>query len=57
MSKLPGHFTADLRHPIAYPDLDAGQLFQWSSLPMIQLSALDTYEFVKSMLPDLPQTI
>lgn len=57
MSNLPAHFIADLRYPIAYPDLDAGQLFQWSSLPMIQLSALDTYEFVKSMLPDLPQTI
>jgi ubiquinone/menaquinone biosynthesis C-methylase UbiE len=57
MSNLPVHFIADLRHPIGYPDLDAGQLFQWSSLPMIELSALDTYQFVKSMLPDLPQTI
>src|SRR5437763_13083556 len=57
MSKLPAHFIADLRYPIAYPDLDAGQLFQWSSLPMIQLSALDTYQFVKSMLPHQAQTI
>jgi 2-polyprenyl-3-methyl-5-hydroxy-6-metoxy-1,4-benzoquinol methylase len=57
MSTLPTHFIADLRHPIGYPDLDAGQLFQWSSLPMIQLSALDTYQFVKSMLPDSAQTI
>jgi methyltransferase family protein len=57
LSTLPGHFIADLRHPIAYPDLDAGQLFQWSSLPMIELSALDTYQFVKSMLPHQAQTI
>ena len=57
MSNLPAHFIADLRYPIAYPDLDAGQLFQWSSLPMIELSALDTYQFVKSMLPDSVQTI
>jgi ubiquinone/menaquinone biosynthesis C-methylase UbiE len=57
VSNLPAHFIADLRHPIAYPDLDAGQLFQWSSVPMIQLSALDTYQFVKSMLPHPAQTI
>lgn len=57
MSTLPAHFIADLRHPIAYPDLDAGQLFQWSSVPMIQLSALDTYQFVISMLPHPAQTI
>jgi ubiquinone/menaquinone biosynthesis C-methylase UbiE len=57
MSNLPAHFIADLRHPIGYPDLDAGQLFQWSSLPMIELSALDTYQFVKSMLPHEVQTI
>ena len=57
MSNLPAHFIADLRHPIAYPDLDAGQLFQWSSVPMIELSALDTYQFVKSMLPHPAQTI
>jgi len=57
VSNLPGHFIADLRYPIAYPDLDAGQLFQWSSLPMIQLSALDTYQFVKSILPHPAQTI
>jgi ubiquinone/menaquinone biosynthesis C-methylase UbiE len=57
VSNLPGHFIADLRHPIAYPDLDAGQLFQWSSLPMIELSALDTYQFVKSILPHPAQRI
>jgi ubiquinone/menaquinone biosynthesis C-methylase UbiE len=57
VSNLPAHLIADLRHPIAYPDLDAGQLFQWSSVPMIELSALDTYQFVKSMLPHPAQTI
>lgn len=57
MSNLPAHFIADLRYPIAYPDLDAGQMFQWSSVPMIELSALDTYQFVKSMLPHPAQTI
>jgi SAM-dependent methyltransferase len=57
VSNLPAHFIADLRHPIAYPDLDAGQLFQWSSLPMIELSALDIYQFVKSILPHPAQTI
>jgi len=57
MSTLPAHFIADLRHPIGYPDLDAGQWFQWRSVPLIELSALDTYQFVKSMLPHPAQTI
>ena len=57
MSNLPAHFIADLRYPIAYPDLDAGQWFQWGSIPLIELSALDTYQFVKSMLPHHKQTI
>src|SRR5258706_77061 len=57
MSTLPGHFIADLRHPIAYPDLDAGQWFQWCSVPMIGLSALATYQFVKSLLPHAAQRI
>jgi SAM-dependent methyltransferase len=57
MSNLPAHFIADLRYPIAYPELDAGQLFQWSSATMIELSALDTYQFVKSMLSQPRQTI
>jgi SAM-dependent methyltransferase len=57
VSNLPAHFIADLRYPIAYPELDAGQMFQWSSAPMIELSALDTYQFVKSTLPDPEQTI
>ncbi len=57
MSNLPPHFIADVRHPRGYPDLDAGQWFQWRSIPLIELSALDTYQFMKSMLPQPAQTI
>ena len=57
MSNLPAHFIADVRHPTGYPDLDAGRWFQWRSVSMIELSALDTYQFVKSMLPHPAQTI
>jgi SAM-dependent methyltransferase len=51
MSELPTNFIADLRYPMGYPDLDEGRWFQWRTLPMIELSSLDTYQFVKSMLP------
>jgi ubiquinone/menaquinone biosynthesis C-methylase UbiE len=57
MSTLPSSFIADLRYPRGYPDLDAGQWFQWCSVPMIELSALDTYQFVKSVLPHPAQQI
>jgi 2-polyprenyl-3-methyl-5-hydroxy-6-metoxy-1,4-benzoquinol methylase len=57
MSDLPAHFIADLRHPREYPDLDVGRWFQWRSIPMIELSAFDTYQFVKSMLAQPAQTI
>ena len=57
MSDLPRSFIADLRYPRGYPDLDAGQWFQWRSVPMIELSALDTYQFVKSVLPHPTQQI
>ncbi len=57
MSTLPAHFIADLRHPIGYPDIDVGQWFQWRSVPLIELSALDIYQFVQSMLPHPAQTI
>lgn len=43
-------FTADVR----YPDEDnnvADRWSQWSSVRMMELSALDTYHFVKAMLP------
>jgi len=57
MSNLPAHFIADLRYPRGYPDLDGGRWFQWRSVPLIELSALDTYQFVQSMLLHPPQTI
>jgi hypothetical protein len=55
MSDLP--FIADARYPRGYPQLDEGKWFQWRSVAMIELSALDTYQFVKSMLPHSAQTI
>jgi SAM-dependent methyltransferase len=57
MNTLPPDFIADVRHPRGYPDLDAGQWFQWRSIPLIELNALDTYRFMKSMLPQSAQTI
>src|SRR6266576_4597776 len=57
MNTLPPDFIADVRHPRGYPDLDAGQWFQWRSIPLIELNALDTYQFMKSMLPQSAQTI
>jgi hypothetical protein len=57
MSDLPPYFIADVRHPRGYPDLDAGRWFQWRSIPMIELSAFDTYQFVKSILPQPAQTL
>src|SRR5712692_8802806 len=50
-------FIADARYPRGYPELDEGKWFQWRSVSMIELSALDTYQFVKSMLPHPAQTI
>ncbi len=55
MSNLP--FIADLRYPRGYPNLDESKWFQWRSVPMIELSALDTYQFVKSILQHLAQQI
>jgi 2-polyprenyl-3-methyl-5-hydroxy-6-metoxy-1,4-benzoquinol methylase len=57
MSDLPPHFIADVRLPRGYSDLDAGRWFQWRSIPMIKLSAFNTCQFVKSMLPQPAQTI
>jgi hypothetical protein len=57
MSDLPTSLIVDLRYPKGYPDLDAGQWFQWRNVPMIELSALDTYQFVKSVLPHPAQQI
>src|SRR5258708_23584409 len=57
MSNLHTPFIIDLRHPIGYPDLDESKWFQWRSVHMIELSALDTYRFVKSILPHRAQKI
>jgi len=57
MSNLPAHFIADVRHPTRYLDLHAGQWFQWRSVHLIELSTLDTSQFVQSMLPHPAQTI
>jgi 2-polyprenyl-3-methyl-5-hydroxy-6-metoxy-1,4-benzoquinol methylase len=56
MSNFPPHFIA-VGHPRGYPDLDESRWFQWRSVPLIELSALDTSQFVKSMLPHPAQTI
>ncbi len=57
MNTLSPPFIADVRYPIGYPDLDEGKWFQWRTVPMIELSALDTYLFVKSMIPHPAQKI
>lgn len=57
MNTLSPHFSADVRYPIGYPDLDESKWFQWRTVPMIELSALDTYLFVKSMIPHPAQKI
>jgi len=57
MSNLSPYFIADVRYPIGYPDLDESKWFQWRTVPMIELSALDTYLFVKSMIPHPAQKI
>jgi 2-polyprenyl-3-methyl-5-hydroxy-6-metoxy-1,4-benzoquinol methylase len=50
MSNLPANFIADLRHSIGYQNIDESAWSQWRTVHMIELSALDTYQFVKSML-------
>src|SRR5260370_2304507 len=57
MSNLHTPFIIYLRHPIGYPELDESKWFQWRSVDMIELSALDTYRFVKSILPHRAQKI
>ncbi|HEU5383744.1 MAG TPA: class I SAM-dependent methyltransferase [Ktedonobacteraceae bacterium] len=48
---------ADLRHPVASQERTGDRWSQWSSPSMIEMSALDTYQFVKTMLPASPQRI
>src|ERR1700687_2931501 len=57
MSALPATFKADLRYPVGYKNINENRWFQWSSLPMIELSVLDTYHFVKGMITRPAQKI
>jgi ubiquinone/menaquinone biosynthesis C-methylase UbiE len=54
---MPTKFIADLRHPVEDKEHPEDKWSQWSSLPMIELSALDTYQFVKAMVPSQAQKI
>src|SRR6266487_4479363 len=45
-----------LRHPIGYPDLDAARWLQCRSVPLIELSALDTSQFVLFFFNDTATT-
>lgn len=57
MSDMLTGFRADLRYPIEDRDNPGDKWSQWSSLPMIQMSALDTYQFVKAMIARPEQKI
>jgi 2-polyprenyl-3-methyl-5-hydroxy-6-metoxy-1,4-benzoquinol methylase len=48
---------ADLRYPIESQERTGDRWSQWSSQPMIEVSALDTYQFVKAMIPSPGQRI
>jgi ubiquinone/menaquinone biosynthesis C-methylase UbiE len=50
-------FIADLRYPVEDRGHPEDKWSQWSSLPMIELSALDTYQFVRAMMPGRGQRI
>ena len=50
-------FRPDLRYPVEDKDNPGDTWSQWSSLPMIQMSALDTYQFVKAMIAGPEQKI
>jgi 2-polyprenyl-3-methyl-5-hydroxy-6-metoxy-1,4-benzoquinol methylase len=51
MSNEQAERIADLRYPLESRDPGGERWSQWSSAPMIELSARDTYHFVKTMLP------
>jgi ubiquinone/menaquinone biosynthesis C-methylase UbiE len=57
MSNMLTGFRADLRYPIEDKDNPGDKWSQWSSLPMIQMSALDAYQFVKAMIHNPEQKI
>ena len=48
---------ADLRHPLESLERTGDRWSQWSSQPMVEMSALDTYHFIKAMIPRPPQRV
>lgn len=50
MSKYPTSFKADLRQSTGYSNIEESKWFEWSSRHLIELSALDTYHFVKGSI-------
>jgi 2-polyprenyl-3-methyl-5-hydroxy-6-metoxy-1,4-benzoquinol methylase len=58
MKDEQANVIADLRYPIESRNPhDQDKWSQWSLLPIIEMSALDTYQFVKAMLPHPKQKI
>lgn len=55
MSEKQKSFNADLRYPVI--DRDGERWSLWKSLAMMELSARETYHFVKTMLPALAHKI
>ncbi len=57
MSDEQRNTLADLHYPLESKSTSEGNWSQWSSLSMIELSALDTYHFVRKMIPHSGQKI
>jgi 2-polyprenyl-3-methyl-5-hydroxy-6-metoxy-1,4-benzoquinol methylase len=51
------NLIADVRYPTESRDLAGDKWSQWSSLPMIELSAIDTCRFFRAMIPHPGQKI
>jgi len=50
-------FIADLRYPTTDPEINRSRWSQWSTLPMVEMSALDTYHFVRGAIKGSKQKI
>ena len=57
MGKYPADFKADLRHPVSYSGLEEANWFQWRTPTMIELSVMETYQFIKGTLKRPKQKI
>ena len=55
MSDKQASFNPDLRYPV--PDREGERWSLWKSLPVMELSARDTYQFVKAVLSPSTQRI